>query len=143
MKHNEMRKKSISKVLSLGLLMLITLFATQSRAADQELQLTAQGCNVTVKSIGGNSCDNNECGSDSSCICLAKGQHAKWLLAGTDKFKLKFSENSPLKDNCGKNFKKGKHKCVVKDSTSKGEEYSYEVVLERCPHGTDPKIIIK
>lgn len=129
--------------INLSVWLLFTLAAFQTRAGEQQLQLTVQACTVTVKALNGDGCKTNQCSGDSSCVCLSKGQHAKWLLTSEDKFKLKFSGNSPLKDNCGKNFKADKHKCVVKESVNPGESYSYEVMLERCANGTDPRIIVQ
>ena len=148
-------------VLILGLFV----FAPFTQAADISIQLDADAkkCTVALKFTDGNGCDEKQCAGDTDCLCAGKGDHITWLLEGTDKFKLKFSthshspshshsdssskthshSDSPLKENCGKNFKASKHKCVVKDEVVKGQSYGYEIYLESCSNGTDPKIVIK
>lgn len=119
----------------------MSIIASNSRAANQTIQLSANQCNVSMSASA--NCDAGQCSGDSACICASKGDHITWQLAGHDKFKLKFSGDSPLKDSCGRNFKPGDHKCKIKESVSKGQSYTYEIYLERCRNGTDPRIIIK
>ena len=106
------------------------------------INLSANQCEVSMTVVSAD-CDAGQCSGDSTCVCASKGDFVIWNIAGDDKFKMKFSGDSPLKDNCGKNFKGKKHKCKVKDTVSKGQSYSYEIYLERCSNGTDPRIIIK
>jgi len=126
-------------------LMLVTLWLSMntgiSRAADQTIQLSADQCAVSMSANA--DCDAGQCSGDKACVCASKGDHITWQLSGEDKFKLKFSGDSPLKDNCGKNFKGKKHKCKVKESVAKGQIYSYEIFLKSCQNGTDPRIIIR
>ena len=122
---------------------LFTGFSQVTWAEEQVIELSVNGCNVSLSMPTGNSCDQSQCASDDTCICASKGDHIKWTINNEDKFKLKFSADSPLQNNCGKNYKGKKHKCVVKESTSKGESFTYDIKLKRCANGTDPKIIIK
>ena len=136
-------KNLFTKCRCIKLVLLLSSFLfTGLSQADVSIQLSAQECTVSV-SIAANGCDADQCSGDSTCVCASKGEHIKWDFSGDDKFKLKFSGDSPLKDNCGKNFKKKKHKCVVKDDTSKGQSYSYDIRLKSCANGTDPRIVIK
>ena len=112
-------------------------------ANDFVINLTVEECSVTAELNTENGCDQGQCSGDAACVCATKGDHIQWQLAGDDKIKFKFSSGSPLKDNCGKSFKKNGHKCVVKDDVTSGSVYDYEIYLERCDDGTDPKIIIK
>ena len=110
-----------------------------SHAAD--IDLSVNECKVTMNVVNAD-CDTGQCTGDSTCVCASKGDFITWNIAGDDKFKMKFEGDSPLANNCGKNFKGKNHKCKVKESVSK-PEYSYNIYLERCPHGTDPRIVIK
>jgi hypothetical protein len=127
-----------------GLLVLtawLSIMTNHSHAADQTIQLSANQCSVTMSANA--NCDAGQCAGDSACVCASKGDHVTWQLAGSDNFKLKFKGDSPLKDNCGKNFKASKHKCKVKEQVSKGQSYTYEIYLQRCTNGSDPRIVIK
>ena len=128
-------------VIALGIF--LTCATSSLRAEEVVIELTVNECSVSLSMPNGNSCDQNQCGADNTCICAGKGDHIKWKINNDDKFKLKFLSDSPLKDNCGKNYKADKHKCVVKDSTTRGESFTYDIKLERCSDGTDPKIVIK
>ncbi len=113
-----------------------------SFAGDIEISMSESQCSVSMSSSS-NGCDANQCDGDSACVCAAKGDFITWNLPTNEKFKLKFSGESPLKDNCGKNYKKGKQKCKVKEEVSKGQTYTYLVKLQKCANGTDPRIVIK
>ncbi|SET31102.1 hypothetical protein [Thalassotalea agarivorans] len=145
---NALQGVSILRVLSLTILMLLVSFSVRSSSDDFVINLTpdaSDSCKVSLSNSEGNDCDANQCGSDNACICLAKGDHVKWKMpeGNHTKFKLKFTTDNPLKDNCGKNFKKDKHKCVVKSDVSVGQVFVYDVVMEGCGQGTDPRIIIR
>jgi hypothetical protein len=135
--------KGFSTIVSCLFVLSMSLISLNAGAFDQSLVLTVNGCEVTAVAENGNGCLANECGADRSCICVQKAEHVIWKLATEDKFKLLFSGSSPLKDTCGKNFKKSKHKCVVKNEVNKGESYQYLIKLQRCAQGSDPKIIIR
>lgn len=126
-------------VLSLSL----TLLTIIASAREQVIQLTKSQCKVSVVAEGGDGCDKSQCNGDASCVCLSKGDHVKWKLASKTKFKINFTNGSPLKDNCGKHFKKDKLKCVVKEDVTVNSSYDYEIALENCDEATDPRIIIK
>ena len=112
-------------------------------AADLQISLTASECSVTASTPQGDGCDTGQCGGEAGCVCAAKGDFITWTLSGEEKYKMKFDGNSPLKDNCGKTFSKGSHKCKVKEEVVAGESYAYEVVIEKCANGSDPRIVIK
>jgi len=125
----------------------ISLFMTPltSQAADQYIQLSTSpdSCTVTVTNESGNGCGKSQCAGDASCACVSRNDHVHWILNSNDKFSIKFPDGSPLKQTCGKNFKKGKRKCVVKDGLDYGQSYNYEIYLQRCDRATDPRLVIK
>lgn len=141
MKNNltSIKSKRFSSILLLAFFLLAFTGLVQ---ADAYIQLDVVGCDVEV-SVSDSGCDNGECSGDLACICASRGEHIHWNESGNNSFKFKFDSGSPLKNNCGKNFKKGKQKCVVKEDLSSGDSYSYEIYLKQCDDGTDPRIVIK
>ncbi len=117
------------------------MYASGTRA-DVYIQLDVRECSVSV-STSDDGCDADQCAGDTTCVCASKGDHVNWSITGGNSFKMKFASGSPLKDNCGKNYKKDKQKCVVKDDVSRGQSYSYDIYLKQCDDGTDPRIVIK
>lgn len=133
--------KQFVMILKILALFLILMVSVSSKAADQDISLTPNGCSVTVKA-NTNDCSSNQCGSDSTCVCALQGDFITWQMQGSEKFKLKFSGDSPLKDSCGKNFKGSSIKCKVKEHLQLGQTFDYEVVIKGCGQGTDPRIVI-
>jgi len=129
----------VLKVLVAGYLMFAS---TVGWAENIEINMNESQCSVSMSSPN-NGCDANQCAGDSACVCAAKGDFITWKLPGDDKFKLKFSGDSPLKDNCGKNYKKQTQKCKIKEEVSPGQTYDYLVKLKKCANGTDPRVVIK
>ncbi len=131
-------------LISIGLLIAASFLSIPVMAGDNiTINLTVNECSVLLSPPSGGNCDENQCSGDSTCICASKGDHITWRLNNNDKFKLRFSGDTPLKQNCGKNYKKSKHKCVVKEDVAVDEEFIYDIKLQQCDDGTDPKIIIK
>ncbi|AZG36240.1 hypothetical protein [Shewanella psychromarinicola] len=116
-----------------------------SFGADKQIALTVNECAVSASVNGGSGCDADQCASEAGCICTKKGDFITWKLDNEvdSDFKLKFSGDSPLKDNCGKNFKKSERKCKVKESLTIGQSFDYQVVMQGCDNGSDPRIIIQ
>ncbi|WP_076539552.1 hypothetical protein [Shewanella sp. UCD-KL21] len=141
---------TIKPLLTVRALTLVTLigilgmFSRQSLAEDQTISLVASECAVTVTPNEGSGCEQGQCEGVEACICAKRGDFITWEMADDifSKFKLKFTKNSPLKDQCGKNFKNGKAKCKVKEELEVGESFDYLVMLEGCDEGTDPRIVI-
>ncbi|GAA0784674.1 MULTISPECIES: hypothetical protein [Pseudomonadati] len=126
---------------------ILIIFAAAANPADYIVEITPQNedtCATDVYVVGDNGCENNQCGSDAACLCAKQKDNINFMLTHFEEkmFKLKFSNDSPLAKNCGKNFKKGSENCKVKDEVLPGDSYDYEVVMEGCGAGTDPKIII-
>ncbi|TQV72815.1 hypothetical protein FLL45_15205 [Aliikangiella marina] len=128
---------------TLGIILtFFVVFSGRAFAEDIAISMTESQCTVSMSSAD-NGCDAGQCAGDSACVCAAKGDFITWILPGNDKFKLKFSGDSPLKDNCGKNYKASKQKCKIKEDVSPGQEYTYLVKLKKCANGTDPRVVIK
>jgi hypothetical protein len=118
-------------------------FLTGVSMADVTIDLTPSQCSVSFSLPGGDGCDASQCSSISGCVCVSKGDFITWNLPNNEKFKLKFQGQSPFKDNCGKNFKQAKHQCKVKSEVTENQQFDYDVVLQNCANGTDPRIVIK
>ena len=116
---------------------------TASEAKDIQVSLTENQCKVSLSTPSGDNCDAGQCSGQAGCVCATKGDFVSWTLPGGDKYKMKFSGASPLHTNCGKNFKSGNHKCKIKEEVSKGQQYDYVVILQKCANGTDPRIVIR
>lgn len=132
---------SYGRLVGSALLCLCFFWSLAANAETRTLQVTPDGCAASVSVVGANGCDDLQCDGDDACICASKGDHVEWQ--SPEKFKVKFMSDSPLKDNCGKHFKKDHQKCVVKEDVSSGQEFDYEVVFEHCAEGSDPRIVIK
>ena len=120
----------------------ILFFITLPLSADDVyISLSTEGCEVMAEAED-NQCDAGQCAGDAACVCAQKGQFLVWDLPSGEKFKMIFTGNDPLRDNCGKNYKAG-HKCKIKEEVEEGDSYSYLIKLQRCDDGSDPRIIIR
>jgi len=101
-------------------------------------------CKTAVFFSGTDNCDEqSQCNGALDCVCVEQKKHVSWIIAGKQKFKLKFDDPSLFnKKNCGTKFKTS-HKCKVSKNAKTGESYSYKVILESCKDGTDPRVVIK
>lgn len=138
----------MKNIISLIVTILVIGFSTTILARDHNVDITPESggaCGTTVKVLSGSDCNKNQCGNDAACLCIKKGEFITWNLTSDKKrkFKFKFSDGSPLAKNCGKNFKKGSNKCKVKESVSPGDSFNYDVIMEGCGTGTDPRIVIR
>jgi hypothetical protein len=143
MKKRKDKQVRIGGILSALSAALLIFYSVNLYAADVQISLTATACEVSASTPGGDGCDTGQCNGEAGCVCVAKGDFITWTLGGNEKYKMKFSGDSPLKDNCGKNFKQGERKCKVKEEVVPEQSYAYEVMLEKCANGSDPRIIIK
>jgi|GEM_PF-1837514 len=104
--------------------------------------IPGEECISEVIYAGDDNCDEQQCGADKNCVCAKKNQAITWWIAGKRKFKLKFESDSPL-DSCGDTFKRKKQKCKVKNQVQVNQVFKYEVILDGCGTGTDPRIVIR
>jgi len=112
-------------------------------AKEHVLDGTPNQCEVTLAVKGNNNCDQTQCGTEKDCFCAEKNDKVTWNVPGKKKFRLSFNSGSPFKDKCGEKFKKAKQHCRIQEGVVKGQEFTYDVELEGCAEGVDPRIVIK
>ncbi len=129
----------------------LSLLTGSALAKDVSVDLKVSGCSVTVATVGGDSCDQDQCKGAADCVCMAAGDNVSWLLKNADgtrmndrdDFKIIFDGKSPLTTNCGDTFSRSSHQCGLNRNIRVGQSYDYQIYLKRCRQGTDPRIIIK
>ena len=120
------------------------LLSQPATAKDHVLDGTPVQCKVTLKVKGSDNCDKNQCKDQKDCFCAEKNDKVTWNVPGDKKFRLKFKSDNPFKDNkCGEKFKKAKQQCHIKEAVTAGQDFKYDVELEGCPEGVDPRIVIR
>jgi len=144
----EILKHQSSLKLFIAAFLAIYVFFQPLQAADNrsnafDININVENCSGTVDMGETKNCDQAQCDGIKNCICLSRHDRVTWHLGSGEKFKLEFHGDSPLKSNCGRNFHRNQHNCVVQDAVPAGQTFDYDILVENCPEPIDPRIVIR
>ena len=137
-------KKLSSPILLIAIVVAMSVFFQPLQAANSfDIYINVENCSGSVDMGESQNCDQAQCDGVKSCICLARHDRVTWHMDSGAKFRLEFHGESPLKNNCGRNFHQNQHNCVVQDVVSAGQAFDYDILVENCPNPIDPRIVIR
>ncbi|MEE4244858.1 MAG: hypothetical protein V2I33_05580 [Kangiellaceae bacterium] len=76
------------------------------------------------------------------CVCSTKNKKIIWTIESEREFEIAFLDESPFDGGCRHVSNGGRLVCKVKNNAMPGA-YDYDVILEGCDSGSDPRIVIK
>jgi hypothetical protein len=150
-KINSKKQKSSATIFIAAIIAMIGFFQPVQAGTTFDVYINVENCEGTVEMGGSDGCNQGQCDGVKACMCLSKHDKVRWEISSSEgargnsnpKFRLEFHGDSPLKENCGRNFHKNQQNCVVKDAVAAGQAFDYDILVENCPDPIDPRIIIQ